>query len=282
MDRQDFIFSVKHSAQTAALLATLSVAVSANAVDGVQEINAACAAAGCFASDTAGFPVSISASGSYRLTSNLIVGNVNITAVEIEVDNVTLDLNGFSIIGPVTCTGDPVTSCTSSGTGDGVFAISVLRVNTTVRNGTVRGMGDDGISLGKAASVSDVLAFENAGDGISCTSSCTVARSKALRNGNTGIFQAGSPGAPQVSLSSLFRSNVASGNKDRGLQTNDLTSLVSGNVLYGNGTEGLGLIATGGYEGNVIRNNNGGDANPQVSGGIEIGTNLCGANTTCP
>jgi hypothetical protein len=36
------------------------------------------------------------------------------------------------------------------------------------------------------------------------------------------------------------------------------------------------------YKGNTFENNNGGNANPQVSGGIETGTNVCGGNTTCP
>ena len=36
------------------------------------------------------------------------------------------------------------------------------------------------------------------------------------------------------------------------------------------------------YKGNHFDNNNGGNANPQVSGGLETGANVCGGNTTCP
>jgi hypothetical protein len=49
----------------------LLLSISSRAADGVIEINQSCVAGGCFAGDTAGFPVTISQPGSYRLTSNL-------------------------------------------------------------------------------------------------------------------------------------------------------------------------------------------------------------------
>ena len=58
---------------------------------------------------------------------------------------------------------------------------------------------------------------------------------------------------------------------------------VAGNTA--NNNLGYGLFdSVGGtaYEGNQFDNNNGGNANPQVSGGIEMGTNICGGDTTCP
>jgi hypothetical protein len=76
-----------------------------------------------------------------------------------------------------------------------------------------------------------------------------------------------------------------SGNNGQGLRTNDLTSLSLNNVLYGNAGEGLAIFVSGndaGYVGNVLRNNNGGSANPQVTGGTEIGSNFCGTDTICP
>ena len=48
--------------------------------------------------DAPGFPVSITRPGSYRLTSNL--RSPSSLAIEIAADNVSLNLNGFSIIGP--------------------------------------------------------------------------------------------------------------------------------------------------------------------------------------
>src|SRR5215469_17235968 len=115
-------------------------------VDGVVLINQNVALAGNVTpGDTPGFPVTITAQGSYKLSGNLIVPDANTTAIDITADPVTIDLNGFSIVGPVVCSGFPVTSCTLSGTGIGVHA--GLATNVTVLNGVVRGMGNVGVVL---------------------------------------------------------------------------------------------------------------------------------------
>ena len=66
------------------------------------------------------FPLVISASGSYRLKSNIVVPDANTTAISITADDVTLDLNGYTIKGPTVCSGEPVTGCAPGGTGKGV------------------------------------------------------------------------------------------------------------------------------------------------------------------
>jgi hypothetical protein len=97
--------------------------VSAFAVDGVVLINQASVMA------AGGFPYKITQSGSYRLSGNLTVP-ANTDGIDITVDNVTLDLNGFTIKGQITCIGQPVTSCTP-GTGEGVNG-APYRNNITV------------------------------------------------------------------------------------------------------------------------------------------------------
>ena len=70
----------------AAFILLLTVVAPALAVDGVREINQACAlSGGCSAGDAPGFPVEITTDGSYRLTGNLAVGsgNGNVTAISI-------------------------------------------------------------------------------------------------------------------------------------------------------------------------------------------------------
>src|SRR5712692_4005736 len=85
------------------------------AVDGVVLIDQNRAlAGGVTPGDAPGFPVTISVPGSYRLSGNLTVPDANTTAIQVTADNVTLDLNGFSIIGPTVCVG---TSCSPTGTG---------------------------------------------------------------------------------------------------------------------------------------------------------------------
>ncbi len=122
------------------LLLCLIVSVGlASADDGVFAINDICDGFGCFPGDTGGFPITITNSGSYQLTSNLVSASTTVNVIEITADNVTLDLNGFSIIGPRTCTGDNATlACTNAGmTANGVD--STGSSNIVVKNGVTQG-----------------------------------------------------------------------------------------------------------------------------------------------
>jgi hypothetical protein len=314
---------------------TAFLAVPVLAVDGVIEINQAKAlAGGATPADTPGFPVTIDRSGSYRLTGNLDVTGQpdpqDVTAVRIEAEDVTLDLNGFTILGPTVCTGpsdsEAVTSCMPSGTGTGVEVISEAS-NTTVVNGTVRGMGGAGIVVRSFSRVENVTARSNGGAGISAGGFSTVCRNRVTANGSSGIATsdgsvvdansvsrndgfgisanngsvvthnvvsasdaiallannavvaanvafsndgAGIAGATSVFVNNISRNNLA------GVQASS-GSTVLGNVARGNDQDGLTLSADTGYAQNVATDNG-----SDVDGGIEIGTNLCGADTTCP
>ncbi|MEC9373308.1 MAG: hypothetical protein VYC34_05660, partial [Planctomycetota bacterium] len=85
---------------------------------------------------TTTLPLTISESGSYVLTSNL-TAPPDSDGIIIDADNVTLDLNGFTIFGQ------------GGASGDGVFvtfntqAVSP-RFNVAVVNGVIRGFGRDG------------------------------------------------------------------------------------------------------------------------------------------
>ena len=83
-------------------------------------------------------PYTVTKPGSYYLISNLIVNNPNVTVISIESDNVTIDLNGFSIIG---------SGKESGGLG---FAINTPNTNSNVlvRNGAVDSFGYVGVHLG--------------------------------------------------------------------------------------------------------------------------------------
>src|SRR5438477_12305218 len=101
---------------TVSLTILTTLAFPVYAVDGVVLINQNAALAGNVTpGDTPGFPVTISVSGSYKLSGNLTVPDANTSAIQISADYVTIDLNGFSIIGPTVCSGFPVTSCTPHG-----------------------------------------------------------------------------------------------------------------------------------------------------------------------
>jgi len=104
------------------IMSALLGSVPAFAIDGVVLIDQNHALAGNITpGDAPGFPVTISQSGSYRLAGNLTVPDLNTTAIQITADFVTLDLNGFSIIGPAVCTSNP-SKCPPPGTGIGVQA----------------------------------------------------------------------------------------------------------------------------------------------------------------
>ena len=83
----------------ALLAAFLGSTPAARAAEGVIEINEDSVQAG------GGFPVTITGPGSYMLTSNLVVTNANQSALVLSGNEITLDLRGFALIGPNTCTG---------------------------------------------------------------------------------------------------------------------------------------------------------------------------------
>jgi hypothetical protein len=186
-------------------LLTVALAGPALAVDGVLEINQACAAqTGCFAGDTAGFPVDIIEAGSYLLTGNLIAPTASTSMIRINADNVTLNLNGFSIIGPTECTGTPTVCDTpdpNNGTGIGGGASSV-----TIKNGTVRGMGSRGIDfqLGEDIRVVDVRVISNGEKGILASARSIVLNCTISINGDVGLWLNGSGTA--------YGSNTINGN----------------------------------------------------------------------
>jgi hypothetical protein len=283
--------------------ALLVLAAPAAGVDGVLEISQACVADGCFPGDGPGFPVRIANPGSYRLTSNLQLPDENTTGIDVSTDHVTIDLNGFEIAGVTICTGvGSGLSCNPTGLGDGVT--SLAETNTTVRNGTIRGMGRYGVGLfalpdgqarpERAGTVEHVRVVSNGSDGIHFTSSGFLVRASwSMRNGGAGInassnlFNEGGSivgsvadgnGGPGIACRAcLVRDNVVRMNGSQGVVAS-FGSAVHANVIHAN--EGSGL-AGGGYAGNVFFNN--ADSTPvsQVIGGVQIGQNLC-QGVLCP
>ncbi|HLG97361.1 MAG TPA: hypothetical protein VKX49_13700 [Bryobacteraceae bacterium] len=207
------------------------------AVDGVILINQSIALAGNVTpGDSPGFPVTISVSGSYRLSGNLTVPDANTTAIQISADNVSIDLNGFSIIGPVVCSGGPpVTKCSPAGSGFGIVngdQFNNPNTNISVFNGTVRGMGAVGIALGANSRITNIQATSNGESGISFTtgivSSCIV-----TNNGADGIF------ANNTFSPSRVVDNVVMGNGNaQGLEGSGIDvgagSVISGNTVVQN------------------------------------------------
>jgi len=203
------------------------------AADGVLEINQACATqTGCFAGDVAGFPVTIGAAApatSFRLTGDLTVATADTTAIFLQRDGARIDLGGFAIRGPVSCSGAPLV-CAPNGAGDGIGVDDPeFRERVTVRNGEVRGMGRYGLQLGTGSIVEDVHASQNGQGGISTYGESMIRGSQATRNGSWGIL---------ASSGSVVEGCNAIGNQADGIYAGN-HSVVIGNTTHGNGRHGI-------------------------------------------
>ncbi|MCP4593019.1 MAG: right-handed parallel beta-helix repeat-containing protein [bacterium] len=263
-------------------------AVPVAAVDGVYEINQVCMVSGCFPGDAPGFPVTISSPGSYRLTGNLTVPDADTVAIETAVDGVSLDLNGFALLGPTVC--DPA-PCTPTGPGHGVQA-ALSRI--TVTNGTVRGFGRYGVRVGRGSRVEGLWVSHNGNYGIHAfLAEIVVAHNVVSFNGTSGVECQGVVEGNVVNLNlgtglvvgkAVVRDNLVKGNGSHGIFVDSAGCMFTGNTIVDNGLLGITFSSRGGYGGNVLTGNNGGDANPQVGGSeaTEIGINLCGSDTVCP
>jgi len=176
------------------LLCSCVLAVSAFAADGVIQINQARAlAGGVVPADAPGFPVLIDASGSYVLTSNLMVPDQLTDGILVTADRVTIDLNGFGIIGPVICnaSGSNVL-CSPAGSGIGVHAQQIAEPasradRTVVRNGFISGMGGTGVVLREGGLVDSVLIEHCADGGVLAQDDSLVTRSRILLNEAYGL-----------------------------------------------------------------------------------------------
>jgi hypothetical protein len=262
-----------HNIASFAILVALLIPCAVYGVDGVILIDQNKALAGNVTpGDTPGFPVTISQPGSYRLDSNLTVPDVNTSAITIAADNVTIDLNGFAILGNnvcglVTIAGVTFFSCVpggASGIGNGIDAHGSSVI--TIRNGTVRGMG---------------------GIGILCGASCIIEQMHVTSNGYLGIVVNGSGivrdnivsynqiGGIQINAGALVSHNFVDHNHGIGIFTNSGATIIS-NVV-GENVVGLILYPTTSYISNTIFLN----ASDNISGGVNLGQNLCDLSV-CP
>jgi hypothetical protein len=120
-------------------------------------------------------PFAITASGSYYLTSNLtgVSGQHGIT---ISVDNVSVDLNGFTMTGV-------------AGAKDGIYASAAVKA-IRVHNGTVAQWPLEGIALenASASQLDHLRAIGNHGNALLLGASSTILDCVAMQNLSYGII----------------------------------------------------------------------------------------------
>jgi len=237
-------------------------AMPARASEGVLEISRTCALqTGCFAGDTPGYPVTISAPGSYRLTSNLTraiqVGGtqnehfIEITAADVHVDLGGFRINCFTILG------------TCNGPGGGIVASGAQANGTSVTNGTIDGVGRTAIELRARARVVNVQALRSGLYGISVSTGSIVTGSVAADNSGQGI---------SANVGCLISDNTVLDNGANGINTGQGTT-VTGNAAYNN--DGIGIRAGAG---STVSNNtsyaNTGHGILAVDGGMVVGNTV--------
>jgi len=272
------------------LIGLLMFTGSLHASNGVIEINQTCAInGGCTAADTAGFPVSITEPGSYILTSNLQLPDADSTGIHLSGANPsTIDLNGFAILGPTVCTGAPSTDdflCAPLGSGMGIDSNGT---SLTLLNGSIIGIGAQGVRASVLAHIEDVGFRGTGGVAIDVGFNSTVHANRLFRCGG-GINGGSSVTNNMLSLiggDGIDASGIVSGNKVinvAGVGIDMLSGVASDNEVGSADDVGLDGGLQVGYKGNVFRNNNGGDIFTQVDLlSKELGTNICGQTTMCP
>jgi len=158
--------------------------------------------------DAGGFPFKITGSGSYKLIGNLVVP-ANTSGILVQSNDVTLDLNGFSITGGIVCDngGD---NCTPPPPRDTSGVEAVLGVvngepanifGVTIKNGHVRGFTNGILTFGgiveeitAQSNLTGIFAFDavvrkndasrNHVDGIACNQCVVTENIAALNLGN--------------------------------------------------------------------------------------------------
>jgi hypothetical protein len=144
----------------------------------------------------------INKSGSYVLARNLVNGKAGAVAISITAPNVTLDLQGFSVL------------CTSASTGAGIDATG--QANVAIHNGIITGCGGAAIIAGAAGTITAITATNN-GSGITCGIGCVAGGN--IIQGNTGV------GMTFSDATSGYIGNVLQGNNGAGAQVSGGTSL---------------------------------------------------------
>jgi hypothetical protein len=197
---------------------------------GVVTIDQARAEAGGVTSgDAPGFPVTITQPGSYRLMSNLTLANASVTAIEVQADDVTIDLNGFVISTPMTCSGGSNWACSMGSQASGIYSIN--HSATTVRNGHVRGFAYP-VYLQDHALVEGVTVRH--------------AWSSGIRVGNHGVVAGNTVAMARNGIETgggIVRDNAVAGTGGAGV-TSAYAPLVTGNRIAS--VAGFGVLSSGG------------------------------------
>lgn len=247
--------------------------------------------------DIATLPYIINQPGSYVVVKNLELFTTGTHGITISVSNVTLDLNGHTLIGPGKAAGT---------SGSGIY-VSGICYNIAIRNGTVRDWRDSGI-FGSDASNSQfenlrcynngaygILAatgnlikenncYYNGYDGISALNYCTILNNTCTYNDFNGITPGNDSTVSQntcnqngyngiyANVSSSLRGNTCGGNGSEGIIAGSGSQLIE-NTCHDNGTNGINAYSGSTVSGNTCYSN--------TARGITAGSSCTVSRNTC-
>ncbi len=189
-------------------------------------------------------PYTISASGSYVLTRNLSVTAAQ-TAITVTADFVAIDLNGFSITGPNSCSyASGAVTCTASSVGLGIDATA--RQGVWVRNGRIRGTGAAALRLGDGARVEGLLVSDAGGHGIHTGRDASVVGNTVENVDGSGIVTSGS---------SRIVDNRVNGTETQGIVLGTLVASSASGLARGNAVVNAGDIGLDAVDGALLERN---------------------------
>jgi hypothetical protein len=202
------------------------------------------------------FPIVIDQPGSYVLAANLVVAANSVKAIHVTAPNVTIDLNGFSIVGPNTCN-RTTKVCTQPfvSASAGVYSSGA---NTTVMNGVVAGFSNVGVYLqSRGGTLRNMVVEHNRGAGASVEG--RIENVTAQLNG-FGLLSSGG-----LIINSHSTRNLAAG------------FYIAGGMLIGSSAienGGWGVAGSGASAG-VRESMFAGNASAAFGGVTSMGNNLC-------
>jgi len=196
-----------------------------------------------------GFPYKITQPGDYQFDADITVP-AGVDAIDVMVDHVTIDLNGFSILGPLTCTKDSngIAVCPTGGKGVGIQSGNPTTeapgaLDLKIYNGSIHGMGSHGIFItGDGSIVEKVTTDGNGGDGMIVNGAVLSSASNA--NGSAGIFAV------------TVRDSSTVDNTGAGIILDGRGGIGTGNASSFNGGAGM-VVPNGVATNNTITRNNG-------------------------
>jgi hypothetical protein len=191
--------------------------------------------------------VTITTSGSYRLTGNLTLDNTS-NGISVTASDVMIDLNGFTITGPVTCSGGGSSLVCSPSSGWRGISVLDPAARVEIRNGRVRGFGSTGVVVGPYSRVEHLVVTSNGGDGVYAGFYSVIDAVQSSGNGGYGIDLDRNV---EVTRSTTFE------NKQFGVLCGD-GCIIRENVSKLNGASGFNVGNYGVVSGNVAENNEGG------------------------